>query len=218
MAFDLKRAEAFVLKQLTSGSLTPADIAVLAYHYQAGTVGLTADGLPGPKTIAIIRAEIDGLGKPVITPPPGIVIVPPSVLRARSMLNRGRYRLGGGDDDPNAPDPFDENDECDCSTFVAWCTKHRKKVEGVYFYTDQIEADAKGQVKGDLGYAVPWEARMPGDVLVYGAGPATGHMGLVSGPSKVIHCRSGKPPAVVETGDQFFRDKGAVVFRFRETA
>lgn len=216
MTFDLKKAEAYVLKQLTSGSLTPADIAVLAYHYQAGTVGLVADGMPGPKTLEVIRIEIAGLHKPALTPAPGFAIVPPSVLRARSVLNQGKYELGGGNDDPDAPTPFDKDGECDCSTFVAWCTKHRKKVDGVYFYTDQIEADAKGQVKGDLGYRVPWEDRAPGDILVYGAGPATGHMGLVSGPGKVIHCRSGKPPAVVETSDQFFKDKGAVVFRFRE--
>lgn len=211
MSFDLKKAEAYVLKQLTSGSLTPADIAVLVYHYQAdASVGLTADGMPGPKTIDVIRTEIAILTKPAVGFPPS------SVLRARSMVGQGRYELGGGNDDPDAPTPFDKNGECDCSTFVAWCTKHRKKVEGVYFYTDQIEADAKRQVKGDLGYEVPWEDRQPGDILVYGAGPATGHMGLVSGPGKVIHCRSGKPPAVVETGDQFFKDKGAVVFRFRD--
>lgn len=216
MAFDLKRAEAYARKQLESGALTPADVAVLAYHYQAGTVGLIADGLPGPKTIAVIRAETETLGKPVITPAPGFAIIPESVLRARSVLNQGKYELGGGNDDPDAPTPFDKNGECDCSTFIAWCTKHRKKVDGVYFYTDQIEKDAKKQVKGDLGYEVPWEDRRPGDILVYGAGPATGHMGISSGPGKVIHCRSGKPPAVVETGDQFFKDKGAVVFRFHD--
>lgn len=216
MSFDLKRAEAYIAKQLAANALTPADIAVLAYHYQAGTVGLVADGLPGPKTLEVIRIEIVGLDKPVVTPAPGFAIVPESVLRARSVLNQGKYELGGGNDDPNAPTPFDKNGECDCSTFVAWCTKRRKKVDGVYFYTDQIEKDAKGQVKGDLGFAVAWQDRAPGDILVYGAGPATGHMGLVSGVGKVIHCRSGKPPAVVETGDQFFKDKGAVVFRFRD--
>lgn len=218
MAFDLKRAEAHVQKQLASGALTAADIAVLAYHYQAGSVGLVADGMPGPKTLEVIRIEIAGLSKPALTPAPGFAIVPESVLRARSVLNQGKYELGGGNDDPEAATPFDKNGECDCSTFVAWCTKRRKKVDGVYFYTDQIEADAKRQVKGDLGYQVPWDQRALGDILVYGAGPATGHMGLVSGPGKVIHCRSGKPPAVVETGDQFFKDKGAVVFRFRDAA
>lgn len=218
MAFDLAKAKAFVEKQLAAKTLTAADIAVLVYHYQAATVGLAADGLPGPKTLEVVRIEIAGLGRPVITPAPGFMIVPESVLRARAVLNQGRYKLGGGNDDPTAPTPFDENGECDCSTLIAWCTKHRKKVDGVYFYTDQIEADAKRQVKGDLGYAVPWDGRQLGDILVYGAGPATGHMGIVSGVGKVIHCRSGRPPAVVETGDQFFRDKGAVVFRFRAVA
>jgi cell wall-associated NlpC family hydrolase len=152
--------------------------------------------------------------------------LPESVIRARSMVGRGMYKLGAGGRNPAAETPFDSDGRCDCSGFLAWCVQRPRVVDvdpgpgrdEVWFYTDQLEADARGKVKGDLGDGVPWEQAQPGDLVVYGAGPRVGHCGLVvevgpSGPSRVVHCRSGRPPAVVETGADGFRKRGAVILR-----
>lgn len=140
---------------------------------------------------------------------------PEALVRARTMLNRGVYGLGSGAKDVDAPTPFDDDGRCDCSGFLAWCFRIPRKrdvdpgpkKDEVWFYTDNLARDSKGQVKGDLGEGVPWDQVQPGDILVYGAGPKTGHCGIVSKKGYVIHCHSGKPPAVTEGRWDFFVKK-----------
>jgi hypothetical protein len=160
--------------------------------------------------------------------------LPESVRRARAWVGKGRYCLGAGGRDPKAADPWGpcvhpkEHSHaaagrvfCDCSGFQAWIFGlPRKSRDGVWFYTDALAADAAGQVKGDLGDGIPWAQAQPGDLVVYGAGPRVGHVGLVSacdatGPSRVIHCQSRGRVAVVETGPQVFVRNRAVVLRLR---
>ena len=221
---NLDAAAAFIRKALASGALTHYDLAKITERAQMA-LGLHADGMPGPVTIA----RLDGfLIEADLTPVEGVPIVDGGAAkrlralgRARSMVGRGRYHLGAGGKDPNAQDPFDSDGACDCSGFQAWCFGlPRKGDTGVWFYTDALEADARGQVKGDLGDGVPWEQAKPGDLVVYGNGPKVGHVGMVSaandhGPTAVIHCRSGGAPAVVETGPSLFKAKGAVILRLR---
>ena len=189
--------------------------------------------LPVPSTDAEMHAaerdiELDAL--------------PESVRRARSMVGQGRYCLGAGGRDPAAARPFGPCAKpdvhthehagpvfADCSGFVAWCVQHRRVVDvdpgpkrdDVWFYTDTLEADAGPRpIKGDLGDGVPWAQAEPGDLIVYGAGPKIGHVGIVSasdhtGPTKVIHCQASKTPAVVETSAALFKAKGAVILRLR---
>ena len=155
------------------------------------------------------------------------------VRRARSMVGHGRYCLGAGGRDVAGRTPFGPCAKpdvhthehagavfCDCSGFCAWVVGVPRKHDGVWFYTDQLEADARGQVKGDLGDGVPWAQAQPGDLVVYGAGPKIGHVGIVSevdatGPAKVIHCQASTTPAVVETSPTVFRRRGAVILRLR---
>lgn len=167
--------------------------------------------------------------------------LPESVVRARSMVGKGYYCLGAGGRDRHAATPLGACAKpkehthgkyghifSDCSGFVAWCVERPRVVDldpgpgkdEVWFYTDALEADARGKVKGDLGDGVPWHKAQPGDLIVYGAGPAVGHIGIVSevddaGPVKVIHCHGGKAPAITETSPDVFERHGAVILRLR---
>lgn len=160
--------------------------------------------------------------------------MPESVRRARSMVGRGVYCLGAGGKDPAAPTPFSgcahkehrhhsaREIFSDCSGFVAWCCGFtRQHAESKWWRnTDGLEADARGDVPGDLGFEVPWAQAEPGDLLVYGAGPRIGHVGIVSesddaGPVKVIHCSSSGRVAVKETGPEIFDRNHALVLRLR---
>ncbi len=225
MSMNPDKAASFIRRQMASGALTVYDLARIVERAQLA-MGLEPDGMPGVVTLA----RLDGhMVESEFTPVEGVPIVPVNgairraraLERARSMVGRGRYHLGAGGKDPKAPDPFDSDGTSDCSGFVAWCLElPRKSDDGVWFYTDALEADARGQVKGDLGDGVAWDAAQPGDLVVYGAGPKTGHVGIVSqvgaaGPVSAIHCRSGAAPAVVETGAAFFKARGAVVLRLR---
>lgn len=221
---NLDKAAAYIKSQVASGALDFHDLARLVERAQLA-MGLEPDGMPGPITVA----RLDGFFiEADLTPPPqemphvmrGAEKAARALERARSIVGQGRYHLGSGGKDPTAPTPFDSDGTCDCSGFVAWCFGLPRKHDGVWFYTDHLEADAHGQVKGDLGDGVHWTAAQPGDVVVYGAGPKTGHTGIVSaiggdGPVAVIHCRSGSPPAVVETGASFFKARGASILRLR---
>jgi len=191
-------------------------------------------GWLAPVRAAIARA-LEGRGGAPVPPELHEAELPESVMRARSMVGAGFYCLGAGGRDPSAPRPFGACNHpsththgrygkalfCDCSGFVAWCCGlPRKSAEGVWLYTDQLEADARGQVKGDLGDGVPWHLAQPGDLIVYGAGKAIGHVGIVSevddaGPVKVIHCQASRAPAVVETSPAVFERHKAVILRLR---
>lgn len=159
------------------------------------------------------------------------------VRRARSMVGHGRYCLGAGPGakgNPRTPfGPCAKPDVhthehagpvfCDCSGFTSWVTGiPRKDAEtGIWRNTDQLEADAKGKVRGDIGYEVAWKDAEPGDLIVYGAGRKIGHVGMVSacdatGPTLVVHCQASKTPAVIETVEPgLFKRKGAVILRVR---
>ena len=149
------------------------------------------------------------------------------VRRARSMVGRGFYCLGAGGRDPKAPTPFgtcnhpDEHTHdrygkaifCDCSGFLCWVIRRLRhdKASDRWLNTDEMERLAKPQ-------RIPWHMAVPGDIVVYGAGKAIGHCGLVvevddSGPIRVVHCQASKAPAVTETSAELFFRKGAVIWR-----
>lgn len=169
------------------------------------------------------------LGKSVPEPEPVVELddVPPALARARSMVGKGRYCLGAGGKRPDAEHPWSTCAKpvshahkdlgttfCDCSGFVAWSHRlPRKLPSGEWVYTDSMEAWGKKQ-------GITWKDAQPGDVVVYGAGAAIGHCGVVSevddaGPVKVIHCQASKKPAVIETSADAFERKKAVIWRPR---
>lgn len=221
MTWDLAAAKRYIAKRLAAGELTTRDIAQLVAHYQAGH-GLKVDGMPGPATMDRLTGFLDSDLTPVEGVPVGMSRAARRLERARSVVGQGRYHLGSGGKNPQAPHPFDSDGTCDCSGLVCWVLELPRKdpATGVWRNTDQLEADARGQVRGDIGDGVPWEDAQPGDVIVYGAGPKIGHTGIVSaanadGPTAVIHCRSGAAPACVETGPSLFKARGAVILRPR---
>lgn len=146
------------------------------------------------------------------------------VRRARAWVGKGRYCLGAGAK-VGSPTPFSAcahpkdhshaklgNVFCDCSGFVCFVVGiPRKNADGTWNYTDSFESRAKKQ-------GIPWTKALPGDVVVYGAGKAIGHCGIVvevddAGPCKVVHCNAGTPPAVDETDESLFARKHAVIWR-----
>lgn len=235
MKLDTAAAAAYIKRQLQTGALSHFDLARIVERAQLA-MGLEADGMPGPQTLA----RLDSFFNPEdLTPAPvdvaevlPAIAVPTSASvvdgaqrrleRARRVVGQGRYHLGSGGKNPAAATPFDSDGSCDCSGLVCWVLELPRKdpATGVWRNTDQLEADARGQVRADIGEAIEWKYAIPGDVVVYGAGPKIGHTGIVSaigpdGPTAVIHCRSGAAPAVVETGPSLFKVKGAVILRPR---
>lgn len=55
VTFDFERARRYIERQLAAGALTADDVALLAARYQAAQ-GLVVDGMPGPATLARLRA------------------------------------------------------------------------------------------------------------------------------------------------------------------
>lgn len=100
------------------------------------------------------------------------------LARCRASLEFGvRYKLGAGGRDPTAATPANAAGLCDCSGFAAWANHHdRKRSDGTWSYTDSIEADARKPG----GYYERILVPVPGCVIVYGAGPKVGHVGIVS--------------------------------------
>lgn len=146
------------------------------------------------------------------------------VRTARSWVGKGRYCLGAGAKAGSksplsaCAKPKEHGHEhlgnvfCDCSGFVCFIIGiPRKNADGTWNNTDHLEKLAKRQ-------GIKWTEAQPGDVVVYGAGAAVGHCGLVSevddaGPCKVIHCNAGTPPAIDETDESLFARKGALIWR-----
>lgn len=215
----------------------PDDDAITALVLAAQTLlgqstpGLVIDGRFGPKT----RAALEAWAKRV-TPAEPVPLTPPVDERPKTWIARARqamtwcvklgaeYGLGKGGKDPRAPHPFELVAgvwRCDCSGLLAWIfgwTRHYTD-GGADFWrnTDGLEADARGTVPGDLGFAVPWGQERPGDIVVYGAGEKIGHCGILATPSTVIHCNGGaNPPPIDETANlAWWKSKGAVAFRVR---
>jgi hypothetical protein len=96
------------------------------------------------------------------------------------------YRLGAGGRDPASPTPANDEGDCDCSGFVAWCLGISRKVaqpayvrfNGGWLSTDGMVHDAL-TVGGILDQVPSDDDAAPGDVVVYGNGPRIGHCGII---------------------------------------
>lgn len=199
-------------------------------------LGLEVDGKFGPKTREAVERNARARAAVVKVELETSRTAADLLARARQALDwqaeqsrreRGSviYGLGFGGKDIAAPHPFEWDPKtkkwrCDCSGFLAWLYQipRRREIDGhaVWFYTDHLEADARGKVRGDLGDGVPWKDRRVGDLIVYGAGPRTGHCGVMSTLDKVTHCASrGSNPPIVETSPDVFIRNAAVLLRLR---
>lgn len=236
----LDTAAAYIKHQLQTGLLSHLDIARIVERAQLA-MGLEADGMPGPVTIARLDSF---MVESELTPVRGVPILPPVLTvearRARAVKRmleayawqeeqRGKgvdvgYGMGKGGKNPKAPHPFEEVSpgvwRCDCSGAVDWAWElEREPVKGIWLNTDRLEADARGQVKHDLGYEVPWEQALAGDVVVYGAGPLVGHTGLFTkdGAREVYHCHGNPNGGIsIDVRPAWWRvTKHAVVLRMR---
>ena len=122
-----------------------------------------------------------------------------AVERARSVVGMGCiYKLGKGGFDPKALAPWNRQMQCDCSGFVSWCLGVSRKTDnpwyakqnGGWFETSAITRDATSPF-GVFTEVARNDAK-PGDLLVWGDRDGQqGHVGLVSGPTTIIHCSSG---------------------------
>lgn len=201
------------------------------------TPGLVVDGRFGPKTRAALemwsRHWRDGAAEPVAPVP----LTPPEDERPKTWIARAhaavvwakklgaRYGLGKGGKNPKAEHPFELVAgvwRCDCSGLLAWIYGWTRSVDvpgkdDFWRNTDGLERDARGTVPGDLGFEVPYDQRRPGDAVVYGAGTAIGHCGILVTMTTVIHCNGGSsPPPVDETANlEWWISKGAVFLRIR---
>lgn len=157
------------------------------------------------------------------------------------------YRLGAGGRDPASPTPADDEGDCDCSGFVAWCLGISRKVtqpayvrfNGGWLSTDGMVHDAL-TVGGILDQVPHDDDARPGDVVVYGNGPRVGHCGILVrtatlgaqypiqkwDPSKprdyweIAHCAAGTSPGHairVTSMERFTRGARSVVHLLRYT-
>lgn len=164
----------------------------------------------------------------------------PVVRRARSMLGYKvlgqhpiRYQLGAGGRNPDAPHPAVYRDgrwACDCSGLAAWCLGiDRYQPEfprfGGWINTDSMLASARA---GE-GWFEFVDRPRPGDLVVYGAGAAVGHVGVVVKVPvgwqrrdwrrlRVVHCSAGldrrRGHAIGETGARPWASRNARFVRY----
>jgi hypothetical protein len=119
--------------------------------------------------------------------------------RARLAINKGiRYKLGKGGMNATSKLP-DDGKLCDCSGFVCWILGISRKTNfpfykkfGGWIFTDSMVED----INSSSGIFDKLHTPVPGCIVVFGAGPKIGHVGLVSEVAdgkmkKVIHCSSG---------------------------
>lgn len=231
------RAVAFLKARVESGSVTWYDLVHFVAYYQAAH-GLVVDGMPGEQTIARLAGFVEEISGVHDMPP----VLDAAARRARAVARmvagyawqqeqrakgvKVGYGLGFGGKDPTAPHPYEYDEHtgvwrCDCSGGVCWAWElPRKDPEtGIWNNTDKLEADARGQVKHDLGLEVPWEEALAGDIVVYGAGPRVGHTGLFTkdGAVEVMHVHGGPHGGMdYDTKPAWWRvTKHAVVLRMR---
>lgn len=147
------------------------------------------------------------------------------VDRARSAIGKGCiYRLGKGGYTPTNLVPWSKQFECDCSGFVSWCLGVSRKTDnpwyvrfnGGWLETSAIVRDATSPF-GVFTEVARYDA-LPGDLLVWGdAGGAQGHVGIVSGPTTIIHCSKGNwtrtQDAIRETDMTIFDSHKAIAAR-----
>lgn len=155
-----------------------------------------------------------------------------SALAAAAVEPPIRYGLGHGGTDPDAPSPADAKGLLDCSGFACWALGLPRKVDCYWRYTDSIEADAR-HAGGKHDEFDQIAAPRPGCLVVYGAGPKIGHVGVVVAvpdgrwngtPAqwsalRVAHCsvsndRRGR--AVAVTGATGFGRHGAIFAWYRD--
>lgn len=153
--------------------------------------------------------------------------LPESVVKARKLIGKGIYCLGAGGKNPTGELPwsvcakpsfhshaklYSKPIFCDCSGFVCWCLGlPRHNSDDTWNNTDHLEYLASK-------HPVAWKDAQVGDVVVYGAGAAIGHTGIVSrvgkdGPTHIIHCSASGSYAVKEQGPQLWLKHKAVIFR-----
>lgn len=129
------------------------------------------------------------------------------VTKAKSVIGKGiRYKLGHGGIDEKFNLPTKDN-LCDCSGFVCWVLGLSRKTEipfykkhGGWIYTDSMVDDINSQ----SGVFERLNFPEVGCIVVYGAGKAIGHVGIVSEVEngimkKVIHCSSGNDASVSDS-------------------
>jgi hypothetical protein len=148
------------------------------------------------------------------------------VLKAKTAINKGiRYKLGSGGMNPNTVLPT-TNKLCDCSGFVCWVLGISRKSDnpfyakfGGWIYTDSMVIDINSQA----GLFEKLNTPEVGCIVVYGAGGAIGHVGLVSKVengqmTKVIHCSSGNDrnfnDSIQETNAAVFNRADTVFGKF----
>lgn len=157
----------------------------------------TLAGVTGPRPGDLVVYGWRG-GKPghvgLLSYVPGVDAAdPPSVVEARRWIGQGEYRLGAGGRRPEDGTPFDAEGRCDCSGFVCHCLGiDRRAVDG-WINTTAIVRDAE----------------TPG-----GRFDAIALAGVDLRRCRVIHCRGGKPPAVVETDAGLWARRGGIVVRY----
>jgi LysM repeat protein len=148
------------------------------------------------------------------------------IQRARTAIGKKiKYTLGAGGINPSLELPT-SNNECDCSGFVCWVLGLSRKTTipfyqkfGGWIYTDSMEVD----VNSSAGIFEKINIPEVGCIVVYGAGPKIGHVGIVSEVEnekmkKVIHCSSGNyknyHDSIQETAPTVFNRADALWGRF----
>jgi len=138
------------------------------------------------------------------------------MARAQSAIGQGiRYKLGMGGMKPGNPSPA-AGGQCDCTGFIAWCLgMSRKTSEAFYvnFNNGWIETTA---VWTDVGKSVGIFEQINGPkigaiVVFPDKAGKQGHIGIISGAGKVIHCSSGNDKkfgdAIQETDMAVFNNR-----------
>lgn len=172
--------------------------------------------------------------RPAMPMPPEAVEAPEhhAVIRARSMVGRGKYRLGTGGRKPTAPAPFDRDGYCDCSGFTSWALGLDRyqpgRIAGDWLSTDAMYADAMGSHR--LFDRIPGPAdAAPGDLVVYrskrnvaGVRTSIGHVGVVADGGgetwadlRVVHCAASGAVAVRESDAALWGRRSGIVIRLR---
>jgi cell wall-associated NlpC family hydrolase len=170
-----------------------------------------------PGLLAFLRSS------PLLPVPPAAE-EPRSVQRARSMVGKGKYGLGNGGRDGDAPTPLDANGRCDCSGFaLAWVDGVDRKQPDGWLWCDGVYADATGPQK--RWRRVRLEDAQPGDRVVYKGTRKLGrrkpgHCGVVvavNGPGwnglDVIDCAGRLGAAIAHRTGALWGRKGGIVVR-----
>lgn len=157
------------------------------------------------------------------------------IARARSQIGRKTaYVLGGGT--VAGESCRDEHDACDCSGFLLWCLRLKRRypeerwltqATGGWLNTDGLWYDG---VVGPSRFVHTIDTPRPGALIIYPAswmskmtGPKVGHCGIVTAVGtevaahRVIHCSAGNArrskDAIAETTfDVFMRVPSARFF------